>query len=128
MQLLIDTHVLIWWWADDDRLPERLHVLLGQSDTVVFVSTASALEMAIKVRGGKLPAMAERVAKFSDAMTEDGFIQLVMKQSHALKAGLLPGDHKDPFDRVLAAQSILEELPIVTRDPAFRGFGCKVLW
>ena len=65
MQLLIDTHVLLWGWANDDRLPERLQVLLRQSDTIVFVSTASALEMAIKVRGGKLPSMEKRVAQFT---------------------------------------------------------------
>lgn len=128
MQVMIDTHVLIWWWADDDRLPERLRILLDQTSTTVYVSTVCALEMAIKVRNGQLPAMEKYVERFHDAMVEDGFVQLVMKEDHALKGGMLPGTHRDPFDRVLAAQSILEQLPIITRDPQIAAFGCEILW
>lgn len=128
MELLIDTHVLVWWWAGDDRLPKRTRTLLEQPGTIVYVSAISALEMAMKVRTGRLPALAQHVAHFHDAIEEDGFIQLVIKEDHALKAGLLPGPHQDPFDRVLAAQSLLEQLPIVTGDPQIAAFGCKVLW
>lgn len=128
MQLLLDTHALIWWWADDPRLPDGMRDLLSEDDTIVYVSAASALEMAIKVRTGRLPQMENRVAHFHEGVRDDGFHHLVIHYAHAIKAGLLPGEHRDPFDRAIAAQGIVENLPVVTRDPALAAFGCQVIW
>ena len=128
MQLLIDTHVLIWWWSDDPRLPGTMRDLMAAHETTVYVSAVSALEIAIKVRLGRLPEMIERVHQFSEGVVQDGFYHLNIHYEHARQAGLLTGDHRDPFDRLLAAQSLYERLPIVTSDPQIAAFGCQVLW
>ena len=128
MQLLLDTHALIWWWGNDPRLPEGIRTLLESSDTVAYVSAVSALEIAIKVRIGRLPVMRDRIAHFHEGVRDDGFYPLNVHEFHSLKAGLLEGAHRDPFDRVLAAQSLIEGFPLVTCDAAIKTFGCKTLW
>ena len=74
------------------------------------------------------PEMADRIEHFHDAVREDGFVHLNLHYAHALRAGMLPGEHRDPFDRAIAAQGLVEQLPVVTGDRAFAAFGCKVLW
>ena len=128
MQLLIDTQILIWWWADDPRLPGAMRDLIGAHETTVYVSAVSALEIAIKVRLGRLPTMERRIHQFNEGVVQDGFHHLNIHHEHARSAGLLPGDHRDPFDRILAAQSLHERLPIVTSDREIAAFGCEVLW
>lgn len=128
MNVLIDTHVLIWWWAGDSLLPQHLRELMESDETTVYVSAVSALELAIKVRLGRLPAMAQRVHQFNEGVIEDGFHHLNIHHEHARTAGLLPGEHRDPFDRILAAQSLNERMPIITSDRQIAAFGCEVLW
>lgn len=128
MNVLIDTHILIWWWASDPLLPQRLREFMEADETTVYVSAVSALELAIKVRLGRLPAMTRRVHQFNEGVVEDGFYHLNIHYEHARKAGLLPGEHRDPFDRVLAAQSLYERMPIITSDRQIAAFGCDVLW
>jgi PIN domain nuclease of toxin-antitoxin system len=128
VQLLLDTHTLIWWWAGDARLPKRVRTLLADPETTTYVSAASALEMAIKVRIGKLPQMEKRVADFDEGVRAEGFYHLYVRDDHGIRAGLLAGEHRDPFDRTIAAQSLIETLPVVTNDRAFAGFGCTVVW
>jgi PIN domain nuclease of toxin-antitoxin system len=128
MQLLIDTHALIWWWSNDDRLPAGMRELIESDEVVVYVSSISALEIAIKVRIGQLPQMNEHVHQFHEGVREDGFHHLFVRDDHSLRAGLLPGPHRDPFDRVIAAQGLTEQLPVMTRDPQFAAFGCRTLW
>lgn len=128
MQLLLDTHALIWWWANDPRLPDGMRDLLGDDDTIVYVSAISALEISTKVRIGRLPEMAQRVTQFHEGVRDDGFHHLNVHYEHAVKAGLLRGEHRDPFDRTIAAQGILENLPVVTCDPALAELGCEVVW
>lgn len=128
MQVLLDTHALLWWWANDLRLSGSARTILEADDTIVYASAASALEIAIKVRIGKLPDMADKIHQFDQAVHEDGFHLLVIRPDHGVRAGLLPGTHGDPFDRVLAAQGLIDRLTVVTRDPEIAAFGCKVLW
>lgn len=128
MQVLIDTHILIWWWAEDPLLPTALRDLMADSATNVYVSAVSALELGIKVRLGRLAAMERRIHEFHEGVVSDGFHHLTIHHEHARRAGLLPGEHRDPFDRVLAAQSLYEQMPIITADPQIAGFGCKVIW
>ena len=128
MNVLIDTHVLIWWWANDPRLPRRLSELIEADETTVYVSAISALEIAIKVRLERLPVMERRIHQFNEGVIEDGFYHLNVHYEHARRAGLLPGNHRDPFDRVLAAQSLYERMPLITSDPEMANFGCEVLW
>jgi len=128
MQVLVDTHALIWWWSNDKRLPEGMRTLIEADDTIVFVSSASALEIAIKVRIGQLPEMAHRVREFHEGVRDDGFHHLFVRDDHSVRAGLLPGDHRDPFDRLIAAQALIEKLTVVTRDADIAAFGCRTIW
>lgn len=125
---LLDTHTLIWWWNDPERLSPALIGLLGDPANSVSVSAVSGLEIAIKVRIGQLPAMERRIADFDAAIRRDGFQHLPVTHAHAVRGGLIPGSHRDPFDRIIAAQALIDDLTVVTRDAKIAAFGCKVLW
>jgi PIN domain nuclease of toxin-antitoxin system len=127
---LLDTHALIWWWDEDAKLPNRIRELMSDPAQQLWVSAAVGWEIAIKVRTGKLPTMAEAVtgANFGQWVIDDGFQLLDIRHDHGVMAGLLPGEHRDPFDRVIAAQARIEDLIVITRDPALATFGCKVIW
>jgi len=128
MNLLLDTHALLWWFTDDERLSLTAKQLIVESDNRVFVSAASAWEISTKQRLGKLPGVPEAAARFSELVAADGFSHLPITHLHSLRAGGYAADHRDPFDRMLAAQSELERLPLVTRDPAFEAFSIRTLW
>ena len=128
MAFLLDTHTLIWWWLGDASLSRRAKSVLTDRGGPIFVSAVSAIEIGIKVRSGKLPTMIEPLVEFDDAVTRDGFAHLNVTYAHAREAGLTPGAHGDPFGRFIAAQSRLENLVVITRDPAFAAFGCETLW
>ena len=128
MRLLLDTHALIWWWMDDPVLPLDARAAMSNAGNQVFVSAATAWEMATKVRKGQLPEMRGRIPTFYDDVMDEGFHHFAITSEHGVRGGSLPGAHKDPFDRLLAAQALIEGLTIVTRDREFAAFGCKVLW
>lgn len=128
MGLLIDTHVLIWWWDPNPAMGDAARVALEAGEEDVFVSAATGVELGIKVRLGKLPRMAPYLPTFGTAIEAEGFQHLDIRHGHAVRAGLMPGDHRDPFDRLIAAQALIEDLTVVTRDPAFATFGCRTLW
>jgi len=128
MRLLLDTHALIWWWKDDSILSDAARAVMSNPNNEVFVSAATGWEMATKIRKGQLPEMRDRMPAFIDHVVGDGFAQLHITMVHSLHGGSLPGDHKDPFDRLIAAQALLENLTVVTLDRAIAAFGCKVLW
>lgn len=128
MRLLLDTHAGIWWWTDDRRLSTIVRSVIGDPANDVFVSSVTGLEIATKVRIGKLPSMAEHVNRYDRLVLDWGFIHLAVEQRHAVAAGLLAGEHRDPFDRLIAAQALGEGLTVVTRDRAIGSFGCAVLW
>ena len=125
---LLDTHALIWWWLGDPALSVAAREAIEAPDSDILVSAVSGLEIALKVRAGKLPTMAEPLRSFDAAVVSDGFGHLAVTHDHAIRAGLLAGAHRDPFDRLLAAQALIEGVAVVTRDPQFSGFGCRVLW
>jgi PIN domain nuclease of toxin-antitoxin system len=112
----------------DQRLSARARAAVGAESAEVFVSAASAWELAVKVRLGKLPEAARITHRLSESMAEQSFKPLPITIEHGRLGGLLPGQHRDPFDRLLAAQALLEDLPLVTNDPAFASFGVKVVW
>lgn len=128
MRLLLDTHALIWWWKDDPILPIGARTAMADAGNDVFVSAAVAWEIATKVRKGQLSEIRERVPGFQDHVTKDGFHHLSITSEHGLRGGSLGGPHKDPFDRVIAAQALIENLTVVTCDREIAAFGCKVLW
>jgi PIN domain nuclease of toxin-antitoxin system len=97
-------------------------------ETIACVSAVTACEIANKVRLGKWPEAVMLAASFGDIIGEHGFESLPITIEQARIAGFLPGDHRDPFDRMLAAQAQTEGMPLVTADPVFRAFGTQVLW
>jgi PIN domain nuclease of toxin-antitoxin system len=126
--ILIDTHVLLWWLDNDDRLSTKAHAAIKEPTTQVLVSAACLWEIAIKHRLGKLKA-AHLVRNFQKELDDAGFVELPISAKHAMRAGLLPTNHhKDPFDRVLMAQAEIESVPIVTRDTQFDNYGVRRIW
>ena len=127
MRLLLDTHALIWFALDDPQLPANIRKKIAQSE-YVFVSAASAWEMAIKAALGRLPSALDLLTEFEVSLIQRGFQIISMTASHAVRAGFLPGPHKDPFDRMLIAQAQAENLAIVSNDSVFDTYGVRRLW
>ncbi len=128
MRLLLDTHTLLWWLTDDERLSSCARSLISDESNEIFVSAASAWEVATKQRIGKLDEVPEAAARFVELVAADGFIPLPVTQLHGLRANGYEVEHRDPFDRMLAAQAELESLVLVTRDPAFETFSTETAW
>lgn len=128
MKLLLDTQALLFWLDDGKRLPKRVRALLADRHNTVFVSAASGFEITTKHRIGKLPGAGPLVADFSGWMEKAGFAELPITLAHAARAGSFGLEHRDPFDRLLAAQSLLESMPIVSGDEAFEVFGVEAIW
>ena len=124
---LLDTHSLLWWWTDAKRLSASARAAIEAEDRIV-VSTASIWEIAIKTASGRLDAIVDFRRHYRPLMKRNGFESLAMTDDHALMAGFLPGQHRDPFDRMLAAQAVIEDLTVITRDPQLARFGCRTLW
>jgi PIN domain nuclease of toxin-antitoxin system len=128
MRCLVDTHSLIWWWLGDPKLSAPARTAMTSADNQIFVSPVSAVEVAIKVRRGQLSELAEPLENFDRDIVTDGFAHLPITYIHARRAGLLEGKHRDPFDRLLAAQGLIENLTVITRDSEIAAFGCRTLW
>lgn len=128
MAYLLDTHALVWWWLTDPKLSKAAHDILSDSSNVISVSAVTGYEIANKVRAGQLPTMREPLAIYDFALERDGFSNLVLDPRHARHAGLIEGRHRDPFDRMIAAQALLEDLTVITKDRQIAALGCKVLW
>ncbi|MDR7116799.1 type II toxin-antitoxin system VapC family toxin [Caulobacter sp. BE254] len=126
MKLLLDTHALIWALAQSRRLPPRLAALLMDTDNDVLVSVACAYEIEFKrsrsAELGLLPADIE------DAVRRLDFAWLPVDARHAVVAGRLPRQHGDPFDRLIAAQGLVENATVITRDPQLVVYGVPTLW
>jgi PIN domain nuclease of toxin-antitoxin system len=116
---LIDTHVLLWWLYDDAKLCEISRRIIANKNHEILVSSATAWEIATKYRIGKLPEAKPLLDNYRGALKRLGFLELAINTDHALTAGSLMIEHRDPFDRMLMAQAKLENLPIITYDPAF---------
>ena len=128
MRLLIDTHALLWWLSDDPSLSDVAREALAETANVLLVSAASAWEIATKVRLGRLPGAAELAADFEGFMLREGFTTLDITPEHGIRAGLLPGPHKDPFDRMLISQAQAENVPVITNERTFEAYGVRRVW
>lgn len=127
MRLLLDTHALLWWLAGDKHLSPAARRAIGDSDNSVMVSAASAWEIATKHRLGKLDASA-LVGQFGAILASQQFEALDVTIDHAERAGMLPYEHRDPFDRMLAAQAQAEKLTVVSNDAVFERYGVRREW
>ena len=125
---MLDTHTVLWWSTDDAALPVSARKHIAQYGTSVFVSAASSWEVATKFRLGRLPGAADLVADFGGFLVRQNFVELPVSAAHGIRAGVLPGPHKDPFDRMLIAQAQAENLAIVSNDKIFDRYGVRRLW
>jgi PIN domain nuclease of toxin-antitoxin system len=128
MRVLFDTHSFLWWITDDPRLSLRAREIMSDGENRLFFSAASAWEIAIKARLGRL-AIAEPVATFVPAQLAENAIEgLPIAFRHALHVYSLPDHHRDPFDRMPVAQSQIENLPILTGDPLIAQYSVETIW
>jgi PIN domain nuclease of toxin-antitoxin system len=128
LRALLDTHALLWWLSDDPALTRTARKIIAETKNTLIVSAASAWEIAIKVRLGKLPTAIDLAADFSGLIGREGFELLSISAEHGIRAGLLPGPHKDPFDRMLIAQAQAENMPIISNEVSFEKYGLRRLW
>lgn len=112
----------------DERLSPRVRALVADRDNTLFGSAASAWEIATKHRLGKLAVPAVMWTAFGEHVGADGFESLSITSAHSVRAGAFVTDHRDPFDRMLAAQALVDDPVLLTRDPAFGQFGCATNW
>ena len=128
MRLLFDSHALVWYLAGAPRFSGRARTAVERDDAIAYISAVTAWEVANKVRLGKWPEANEFAQTFTDTLARFDFELLSVTVEHALVAGFLPGSHRDPFDRMLAAQARVENIPLISVDPAFKAMGVQVLW
>jgi PIN domain nuclease of toxin-antitoxin system len=126
--MLLDTHALLWWLLDDERLPASARREIEEPGNEILVSSASGWEIATKHRLGKLGLEAWEPASLPSLIARNGFDVLPVSLEHALAAGALAGAHKDPFDRMLIAQSRLEGIPLVSNDAVFGSYDVRLVW
>jgi PIN domain nuclease of toxin-antitoxin system len=128
VRLLLDTHALLWWLDGDRSLTRRARAAIADEDNVILVSAVSAWEITTKARLGKLPGAGAVAADVAGAVASQGFSSLDINMRHAQRAGRLPGEHRDPFDRMLIAQAQLEDVMLVSNERAFDAYGVSRLW
>ena len=125
---LLDSHALLWWWFDPDRLSTSVRELLSDPSTPVLVSAASVWELSLKHHQGKLPELSGAITDLPGLLQADGFEELPISLAHGLRAGGYSQPHRDPFDRMLAAQAELDRLVLLTADSQLSNFPCQTLW
>ena len=128
MKLLLDTHALLWFLAGEEKLSGVARALIEDKGNEVLVSSGSLWEIAIKVSLGKLGMSVPFEDAFPSLLDANEIRILQISPGHLRKVVALPFHHRDPFDRLLAAQAIADELSIVSRDPAFDAYGVRRLW
>lgn len=125
MRLLLDTHALVWWLADDARLSRTAAAALDAADNDLFLSAVVGYEIVYKQRSGRLPDVPEDLTR---RLQRASIAVLPLSLGHAVAAAALPGPHRDPWDRIMMAQAVAEGLTMVTADPVFAAYGVPVLW
>jgi PIN domain nuclease of toxin-antitoxin system len=127
VRLLLDAHTLLWWLAKDPGLKQRARNAIADQDNEVLVSAAIVWEISTKAAIGRLEAAPDLIDELVPQVDAEGFAPLSISLVHAYAAGRLPRHHRDPFDRILVAQALLEQLTIVTRDPLIARYDVPIL-
>jgi PIN domain nuclease of toxin-antitoxin system len=128
LRLLLDTHALLWWLLNDEALSRVARQAIADEENDVFVSAVSAWEITTKRRIGKLPSAALVAADVAFAVASEGFAELPVTIRDGQIAGGLPAIHKDPFDRMLIAQAVNQDLVLVSNEALFNAYGVARLW
>jgi PIN domain nuclease of toxin-antitoxin system len=128
MKVLLDTHTLIWAIVNPPRLSRAATEAIVDPTADILVSAASAWEIATKVRLGKMPDSEQLESRFLEALDDAGYIALSIDTATALRAARLPGSHRDPFDRILAAHAIALDIPIISKDAKLDSFPLRRIW
>jgi len=128
MKVLLDTHVLLWALVEPDKLSLSALAIIEDTQNTVVVSSASAWELAIKYQLGRLPEASSVIEGFQNHLRVLEAIELAISSTHAIKAGSFKASHRDPFDRVLAAQSLIEGIPLISNDPLLKSFDVSLIW
>jgi PIN domain nuclease of toxin-antitoxin system len=128
LKLLLDTHVFLWWVTDDSRLSSAARELIANPANEIFLSAASAWEMALKSRLGRLTLPGKVEAFVIEHMAVNAIQALPIQVSHALHTRDLPDHHRDPFDRIIVCQARIEGLTVLTADPLIGQYQVEVLW
>jgi PIN domain nuclease of toxin-antitoxin system len=124
MNVLLDTHMLLWWLNADSQLPKKARTIIADPSNRVYVSSLSIWEIALKASKGKLEADAKEI---KTATLEEGFVLIAFQADHAIATRELPALHQDPFDRGLIATAQLEQITFLTADRLLKGYGSSVL-
>lgn len=127
MRLLLDTHALVWWFNDPSQLSKRADSIIANTQNTVLVSAAVAWELSIKVNLGKLNALS-LITDLSERLEREGFTEIPIGVAQAIRAGLLPLHHRDPFDRLLVAQAQDLGIPILSADTSLDRYDIKRVW
>ncbi len=128
MALLLDTHTFLWWIDDSPRLTKRARAAIAAAGEVCFVSVASWWEMAIKISLERIRLAAPLDRFLAEQMAVNAFRALPLRIPHVARLTRLPFHHRDPFDRLLAAQALEEDLSLVSADRIFRSYGVQRVW
>ena len=128
MKLLLDTHAFLWWVGGAPAFGRRARAEVANPDNEVFVSIASCWELAIKLSLGKLRLPQSLDRFIQEQLTRNSFVLVALDFRHVIRVADLPFHHRDPFDRVLVAQALQDDLAIVSADRVFRKYGVTVVW
>jgi len=128
MKVLLDTHVFLWWITDDLRISQKVSAIMTDGDNELFLSAASVWEIVIKSRLGRLHLPENPDSYLMEQMALNAVEPLSITMPHALRVYNLPDIHKDPFDRIMIAQALLEDMPILTRDDYIPKYGVQAIW
>jgi len=128
MRALLDTHTFLWWITDSSELSMRVRDIITDSQNQILFSAASAWEIAIKAQRGRLQLPSPPAQFIAEQLHRNQFVSLPIQMSHALQVYDLPEHHRDPFDRLLVAQCQLEQIPLISGNPALTNYDLEILW
>ena len=128
MKALLDTHAFLWWISDDPRLSEKAREIIADGRNELFFSAASGWEISIKAGLGRLEVPEDLQRFISDQLSRNAIQALPIYLGHAVHTGSLPVHHRDPFDRILVSQAILEQIPLLSADPQLLHYPVEVVW
>jgi PIN domain nuclease of toxin-antitoxin system len=128
VRALLDTHVFLWWVTDSPRLSSRVREVIADGHNELFFSAASGWEIAIKARLGRLEIPDEPERFLTEQLSRNAIQSLPVYLSHAVRTYALPAHHRDPFDRLLVSQAILESLTLLTADPQISRYPVETIW